>query len=251
MLPYINILGLAFPVPALTILIGIWVGITLAERYTSHRHVKSAELYNLVFYALIAGVIGARLAYVAKFPTAFFDNPSSIISPNIGLFDPLGGVAAGLITAGIYWQRKGMPFWPVLDALTPAFAVFGIALPLANLASGNAFGSPTSLPWGIELWGATRHPTQIYEAFGAGVILWIIWPGRETRISKPGTIFIKFVGYSAMARLFFEAFRGETPVTIFNLRVVQVIAWFILALSMWSYSYLMNRGSKTGKNPAQ
>ncbi len=51
-----------------------------------------------------------------------------------------------------------------------------LAVPLANLASGDAFGAPSSLPWAIELWGAARHPVQIYEAVAAGLILWVCRP---------------------------------------------------------------------------
>jgi prolipoprotein diacylglyceryltransferase len=251
MLPYLNLFGLALPVPAITILIGIWVGITLVERYTNDHRVKPTHIYNLVFYALIGGVIGGRLTYVFRFPSAFLENPSSIISPNPGLFDLFGGVAVGLITAEIYRQRQSMPFWATLDALTPGLAVFGIALPLAHLASGDAYGAPTSMPWGIELWGTIRHPTQIYEAVVAGVILWGVWPGRDKGLSKPGAVFLQFISYSAMSRLFFEAFRGDSQVTVFNLRVVQIIAWVLLSLSLWGLSYLKNAESNSGKNPVQ
>jgi phosphatidylglycerol:prolipoprotein diacylglycerol transferase len=251
MFPYVHLFGLALPVPAITILIGIWAGITLAERHARDHRVKPADLYNLIFYSLISGIIGGRLAYVLQFPSAFLENPISLISPNPGLFDLFGGIVVGLITAEIYRQRKKMPLWPTLDTLTPALAVIQIALPIANLASGDAYGAPTSLPWGIELWGEIRHPTQIYESLTAGVILWQVWPGRGKEHSKPGEAFLQFISYSAMARLFLEAFRGDSLVTIFNLRVAQIIAWIILAISLCGLYYLNKDESAPGKNPVQ
>lgn len=236
MLPYINIFGLALPLPALTILLGIWLGLSVSERYAHKHQISPEKLYNLVFISLIAGVIGARLTYVIQFPSAFIKSPGSLISPNPGLFDISGGVVAGIIVSLVYGQRKKLSLWPTLDSLTPAFAVFAIAVSLSNLASGNAFGSPTTLPWGIELWSATRHPSQIYEAIGGGLILWYLWPGRKAVKPKPGIIFLQFITLSALSRLFFEAFRGSSPAICYNIRVVQVYAWLILAASLWGLS---------------
>jgi len=64
----------------------------------------------------------------------------------------------------------GLPLWPALDALTPGLAAVMIAIGLAHIASGDAFGSPADLPWAIQLWGARRHPTQIYETLAAALI---------------------------------------------------------------------------------
>ncbi|MGD8458660.1 MAG: prolipoprotein diacylglyceryl transferase, partial [Anaerolineales bacterium] len=184
-------------------------------------------------------------------PHAFFDNPIDLVSPNPHLFDPYAGLVVGIITALVYIQRNNLSFWHMLDALTPAFATVSIALSLSNYASGNAFGSPTTLPWGINLWGTTRHPTQIYEALGAGIIFWLLWPGHTMGISKPGTLFLRFVAYTATIRLFLEAFRGDSLVTIYNLRVVQITAWIILAISLWGWYSLIHGKGKTRENPVK
>jgi len=249
MLPYINLFGLALPLPALMILIGLWMGLSISERYADLNRITPSHIYNLSLYSLVAGIIGARLSYVAQFPSAFYDNPGSLLSPNPGLFDPLGGLVIGSITALIYMQRNHLSFWLTLDTLTPALAIFSIALSLSNFASGNAFGSPTTLPWGIELWGTVRHPSQIYEALGAGIVLWTIWPGRASSNSMPGIIFLRFVAYSASLRLFLEAFRGDSLVTIYNLRVMQIIAWIILVISLWGWHSLMQSKGNARENP--
>jgi phosphatidylglycerol:prolipoprotein diacylglycerol transferase len=121
-----------------------------------------------------------------------------------------------------------------------------LAFPLANLASGSAYGAETSLPWAIELWGAMRHPVQIYEAVGAGLILWYLWPARQPEATTPGLLFIQFVGLSALARLFFEAFRGGSLVAFGGLRAAQVAAWLVLAAALWGYAKLRQE-----QNPVQ
>jgi phosphatidylglycerol:prolipoprotein diacylglycerol transferase len=238
MLPVLNFLGLAIPVPAFTLLIGVWAGLSLAEKHAQRHKLSAEDLYNLAFNALIAGIIGARLIFPLRNVNAFLANPGSLISLNFGLFDPFGGLVVGLLAAFIYGQRKNMPFWPTLDALTPAFAIFMLAFPLANLASGNAFGAETSQPWAIELWGAMRHPVQVYEALGAGLILWYLWPTRQSHETLPGLTFVQFAGLSALARLFFEAFRGNSLVVFSGLRAAQVAAWLVLAAALWGYAKL-------------
>ena len=248
MLPYINIFNLALPLPALILLIGLWIGMSISERYADRSHITSSHLYNLTFYGLIIGVIGARLTYVAQFPSTFYDNPSSLISPNPDLLDPLGGLAVGLISALIYIQRNHLSLWLIMDALTPALAIINISLALSNFASGNGYGSPTTLPWGIDLWGAVRHPSQIYEALGAGIVLWSLWPRRTVRKSLPGTLFLRFIAYSATMRLFLEAFRSDSLVIIHNFRVVQIVAWIVLAISLWGWYHLLQGQRKTREN---
>ncbi len=242
MLPILQIGPLAVQIPGLVLLGGLWLGLSLAERHAAGRGVNSNKLYNLVFVLLIAGIAGARLAYVLRYPAAFTGDWLSVISLNPGLLDPWAGLAAGIIGALIYAQRAEMPLLPTLDALTPALAVTFIAMHLADLASGAAFGSPTGLPWGIELWGMRRHPTQIYAALAAGLILFALWPSRKAFLSwVPARYFLTFAALTALARLVTEAFRGDSLTLPGGFRLVQVGAWLVLALSLWGLRRLASR----------
>jgi phosphatidylglycerol:prolipoprotein diacylglycerol transferase len=143
------------------------------------------------------------------------------------------GLAAG-IAALIYGQRKHLPLWQTLDALTPLLAVFAVSLGLSHLASGAAFGRPTGLPWGIELWGAKRHPSQVYETLAATAILVALWPGRGLlRPSQPGVYFLSFLALSAASQLFLEAFRGDSVLLAGGFRTTQILAWLFLGLALW------------------
>ncbi len=241
MFPYINIFGLALPVAPFTYLLGIWFGLNLVEKHAHRFKIDSNALYYLAFISLISGVVGARLSYIIRYPAAFITDPVSIISINFGLFDIWGGLAFGLIAAFIYGQRKHLTFWSTIDTFKPAFALLMLTILLANFASGFAFGSESSLPWAIDLWGANRHPVQIYEALGAGVILWVFWPSRLPKSSTPGIYFLQFLTVSVFARLFFEVFRGDSLISMYNLRWAQVIAWFILAFAFWAQYQLTRK----------
>jgi phosphatidylglycerol:prolipoprotein diacylglycerol transferase len=215
-------------------LAGLWLGLTLSERRAKRNEENSNILYNLVFLAVIGGLIGARVSYALAYPAVFTANPLDLISINPGLLDPFGGILIGTATAFIYGMRKKLPLWQTLDALTPMLAVMAIALGISHLASGNAFGAPTSLPWAIHLWGTSRHPTQVYEIILATIILVAVQLINRTSIAKlPGFTFLAFITLTSATRLFGEAFRGDSMLTFGGLRIAQITAWLILAVCLF------------------
>jgi len=159
MMPILNIGPLAIQLPGLLLIVGLYLGLWLAERYSMRYRIQPNALYNIVFIALIFGILGARLFYIFRSPEMFTGNLTSIVSLNYAMLDPFGGIITAAISCLIYGQRKKLPFWSTLDALTPILAVFAIALGTAHFSSGSAFGMATDLPWGIELWGTKRHPS--------------------------------------------------------------------------------------------
>jgi phosphatidylglycerol:prolipoprotein diacylglycerol transferase len=209
------------------IVVAMWIGLTLAEKRSERHGVSKEQLNNLSFYSLIAYVLGGRLLFALSNFSAFSQSPLSIFSPNPDLFDPTGGLVVAILVGLIYGQRQKLQFWNTLDAITPIFAVLAVGLSLAHLAAGTAFGSPTTLPWGIDLWNATRHPSQIYEFFASLVIFGWLWFRKTDSLS--GIFFLTFAALTAGARLFLEAFRGDSTLVFGEFRVAQIAAWAVLA----------------------
>jgi prolipoprotein diacylglyceryl transferase len=233
MFPILQIGPLAVQVPGLVLIAGLWIGLTISERRAHRLGENPSHLYNIVFITLIAGVIGARLSYAVTYPEAFIENPLSLISLNPGLLDPFAGGLIALGANAIYLFRKKIPIWSTLDALTPLMAILGIAIGISHIASGSAFGIPTHLPWGIELWGAIRHPTQIYELIIAtGILVIIIILDRTSWNSNPGNLFLSFISLTTFSRLFLEAFRGDSILFESGIRIAQVVSWLVLAVCL-------------------
>jgi prolipoprotein diacylglyceryltransferase len=234
MFPVLNVGPLAIQVPGLVLLIGIWLGLLLSERYSRIHGFPVNVLYNLVFIGLVSGLLGARVMYILRYYEIFAQSPASIISLNPGLLDPFGGAAIGLICMSIYGSRVKINLLPTLDAMTPLLGVMMVALGLSHLASGSGFGIETNLPWGIILFGAKRHPTQVYEIITGLIILFLLWPDRTiwSRV-KRGVYFLLFVCLSAGSVLLIEAFKANTPLFPGGCRVNQVIAWLVLAACLY------------------
>ncbi|HBY07203.1 MAG TPA: hypothetical protein DEH22_05240 [Chloroflexi bacterium] len=243
MFPVIQIGPLSLQAPGLILILGVWVGLVIAERSAPRFRANPNHIYNLVFVILVAGLLGARLSFVLQNLEAFLQSPLNVFSLNPGLLDPWGGLAVGLLAALIYTNRQQIPLWTLLDALTPFLSVMLIAWGLSNLASGKAFGTETQLIWGIDLWGTTRHPTQIYQMIAGATILGIIWPSKKTTnpARVPGETFGLFLSLSAGAWLLTETFRGDSVVLPNGLRVAQVAAWLMLAVSLWGWGKLRKR----------
>jgi prolipoprotein diacylglyceryl transferase len=245
MLPIIQVGPLALQVPGVILLVGLWLGLLLSERRARRIGDNPAELYNMVFIGLIAGVIGARLSYAITYPDAFSGNLQNLVSLNPGLLDPFAGALIGIAAVVIYMYRKSLPVWRTLDNLTPLFAVMAIAIGLSHLASGNAFGAPTVVPWGIHLWGSLRHPTQVYEIITASLILIAILIIDRTRwVETSGNIFLAFMSLMAISRLFIEAFRGDSILIANEFRLAQVVAWLILAACLGLFGWRVSLRKK-------
>jgi phosphatidylglycerol:prolipoprotein diacylglycerol transferase len=219
------------PRDLILVVAAIWLGLFLAEKRSERHRVSKDDLNNIVFYSLIGYVLGGRILYVLENLAAFTQNPASLVSINLDLFDPFGGLAVAFLVALAYGQRRKLPFWPALDTLTPFFAVFALGLGLSHLASGSAFGKVTDLPWGMELWGAIRHPSQVYEILASLLILGLLWFQRAD--APPGLHFLTFAALTSGSRLFLEAFRGDSTLILGGLRTAQLIAWIALALSLF------------------
>jgi phosphatidylglycerol:prolipoprotein diacylglycerol transferase len=209
----------------------LWIGLALAEKRSERHGVSKEVLNNIVFYSLFGYILGGRVLYALSNLSAFMKSPLSLFSLNLDLFDPLAALGTALIVGLIYGSRKKLPFWRTLDALTPLFAFLAIGLGLSHLAAGTAFGSPTDLPWGINLWNALRHPTQVYELIASLLIFGWVWLGKAD--PHPGLLFLTFAALTAGARLFLEAFRGDSTLIFGGLRLAQMVAWVALAAALF------------------
>lgn len=227
-------------------LVASWIGMYLSERRARQRGGNAEALGNLIFYGLLGWVLGGRLLYAAAHLPVFLQAPASLVSPNAGLFDPLGAAATGILSALIYGRRHKMAFWQTMDSLTPFFAVLAVGVGLSHLAAGTAFGKPADLPWAVDEWGARRHPTQIYETLAALIIVTIVLLQRSTR---PGLQFLNFAALSAAARIFLEAFRGDSQLLGWGIRLPQLVAWLVLLASFVLLERRLDRHSPPSSPP--
>ncbi len=231
MFPILQLGPLAIQLPGLFLLVGAWIGLSLAEKEAARLNLSGEAIYNLAFTGLVAGLVGARLVYVARYLSAYLSDPLSLLSLNPATLSPVEGLLIGVLAALVYGARRRLSLRPTLDALTPGLAVMGAALALAHLSSGDAFGAPARLPWSIYLWDEYRHPSQAYELMAALGVLGA-WRWSRGQGAFAGFNFLLVVALSAAARVFLEAFRGDSFILAGGLRAVQVWGMIVLALCL-------------------
>jgi prolipoprotein diacylglyceryltransferase len=231
MLPVLQVGPLAIQLPGLLLLAGVWLASTVIERQAPRLKLSAGVLSNMIFLGLVVGLLSARLWYALRYLSVYLENPLFLLALNPTTLAPAEGAITGMLAAGIYAQRKGLPLWGTLDALAPGLAVFSLALGFSHLASGDAFGAPANLPWAIDLWGTRRHPSQIYEILLAGVVLAVILEVR-LRAPFPGFVFLGWVALTAGSRLLLEAFRGDSLIVFGSLRVAQLLSLGLLLAAL-------------------
>jgi phosphatidylglycerol:prolipoprotein diacylglycerol transferase len=244
-LPILQIGRLAIQLPGLLLLAGIWWGMTMVEREARRQALPDNLYTSMVVYGLLAGIVGARLGYALQFLQIYLREPLSLFSLNINTLAPREGFIAALLVSFVFAHRKRLPLWATLDAFMLGLAAFNICYGLSHLSSGDAFGAPSSVSWAIELWGARRHPTQVYEILLA-VLSLLILQMLKTRSPFQGFSFFAGLGWMAVSRLFLEAFRGDSIVVLGGVRSVQVVSLGFIIVALLGI-HLLARRIATGK----
>ena len=235
MYPILNIGPAAVQLPGLVLLLGFWLSLNLAGRRAKAAGLPEDVIFNAGIVALLAGLVGARLGYVALHWFAYQNDLRGILALTTGALSTPAGLVIGASAAAFYLRRHRPPALLLLDALAPALALMFAFVSLADLSAGTAYGMVSDLPWAIELWGARRHPTQLYELLAALATLGLLWWARARR-PFDGFLFVLFMLTYGAARLFLDAFRADPWLLPGGYRTVQVIGTGAVVLSLWLMS---------------
>lgn len=232
MFPYLRLGPFLLQTPGLALLVGLWLGTQLAEKESTRIGLNPEQVNGLIFTSLIAGIVGARLGYALQYFSVYTASPISLFALTANTLNPFAGMFIAIVVGFVYAGRKHLPLRPTLDALAPGLTVFLVALGIAHLLSGDAFGKPANnLPWSIYLWNEYRHPSQAYETLTALIIFGMTQTYRW--LPGSGVTFLRVIALSAFARIFLEAFRGDSLIWPGGFRAAQVISLIVLAIALW------------------
>ena len=179
--------------------------------------VPEDELSNFIVHLAIFGVfLGGRLGYVILYGwNTFLHDPLFLFRVWEGGMASHGGLLGVLAVMLWYAWKKKYPFWNLTDGLAlvaPIGLFFGR---IANFINGELWGRPTDVPWAVifpqagDAVPTPRHPSQLYEALGEGLLLFIVlWLVRKTAWGKrEGAVSALFLLVYAAVRIASEFFR--------------------------------------------
>lgn len=170
---------------------------------------------DLYFYLILGLIIGARLGYVVFYNLSeYLKNPLEVFALWHGGMSFHGGLIGSVISGYIFWRKRKVDFWLFSDMII-ATAPIGLGLGrIGNFINGELFGRVSTVPWAMVFPGGgplPRHPSQLYEALGEGVLLFVLLWFLKDRIRKPGILTACFLLFYGIIRFFLEFFRQPDP----------------------------------------
>ncbi|MCG7981900.1 MAG: prolipoprotein diacylglyceryl transferase [Candidatus Thiodiazotropha lotti] len=138
----------------------------------------AAHLERLSIYLVIATIAGARLGHCLLYDPAYFlANPWKILAFWEGGLASHGGGLGVILALYIHKRQSGETFLWLLDRFAIPTALVGMLIRLGNLFNSEIYGTPTNLPWAFifeRIDQIPRHPAQLYEAIGYGLIFVVL-----------------------------------------------------------------------------
>ena len=182
----------------------------------------SQKLLDDYFIWVEIGVIlGARIGYFIFYVpdnSYYFTHPWQMFNPFIdGKFVGIAGmsyhgaVIGFAIATILFVKRKKINLWKLLDVVAiavPAGYVFGR---IGNFLNQRLVGRVTDVEWGIYVNGVLRHPSQLYEAFFEGVVIFLVLFFYRKYKKFDGELIALYMILYGFARSFCEMFRQPDP----------------------------------------
>lgn len=166
---------------------------------------------SLYSYLILGLLFGARLGYVLFYDlSSYLKDPLEIFAVWHGGMSFHGGFIGSLLAGLLFCRKARVDFWQVAD-LVIATAPIGLGLGrLGNFINGELYGRVADVPWAMIFPGggpAPRHPSQLYEFFLEGVVLFTVLWTLKDRGFRPGVLVSLFIMLYGLFRFFVEFFR--------------------------------------------
>ena len=238
-------------ITALSLVIGFIVVYYIAR----FRRERADEVLNFAPFAVIFSILGARLLHVFVNWPYYSQNLSYIFAFRRGGLAIQGAMLAGIITLIIFTRIRKLDFWLWADIVIPGLLLGQAIGRWGNFFNQEAFGRPTSLPWGIFIDQANRpanyisfeyfHPTFFYESMANfllfALLIFMHWlyrkkPGRMAY----GLILSMYLGIYAIYRTFIEYYRIDSAY-LGPIKVVYIINIVALAVAFIIANYVQRK----------
>ncbi len=199
---------------------------------------------DLMLIGVPLGLIMARLYYVAFQWSYYQDNLLEIPMLWRGGLAVHGGLLGGLLGLWIFSRWRGFAMWAIGDSVVPAVTLGQALVRIGNFLNGDAYGTPTTLPWGLEFPlaspagqaypGQPLHPAMLYEMVGNLLIFVLLWRLRKKPAQAGFLTAVYFISYS-LIRFPNEFVRGDALMLgpVRGAQVVSVI--LIVAFGTWMW----------------
>ena len=228
---------------SLSYIFGIFFGWMYIKKYVIRKHDIKILFDNLITYIIFGVILGGRIGYVLFYDIEYYtNNIFEIIYVWNGGMSFHGGLVGVIIVTYLYSKKKEVSALVFLDYISlsaPIGLFFGR---LANFVNGELIGKPTNGSWGVifpNIDNILRHPSQLYEAFLEGIILFIIlnivFFRTQYRNGQCSYLFLIFYGFF---RIFSEFFREpdiQMGYLIGQISMGMILSSFMIVIGTFAY----------------
>jgi phosphatidylglycerol:prolipoprotein diacylglycerol transferase len=188
-----------------------FVGSYLAVQEAKRRNFAPDTIFNLAFIALVAGIIGARLFYVAENLSYYVKKPWEILMLERGGLSWFGGLFLASVVALVYLRKKKLPAYKTFDLIVPYLALAQAIGRIGCLLNGCCFGRTIFIP------------IQIYSS-AILILIFMVLRFMQNRPHREGQIFFAYLLLYSLKRFFIEFWRVDNPAVFFGLTLFQLIS---------------------------
>ncbi|MDX6683778.1 MAG: phosphatidylglycerol---prolipoprotein diacylglyceryl transferase [Solirubrobacteraceae bacterium] len=216
MKPSIDVLGLSLKTFGLCFGLAFAVSGGIVTRRLKELGRPPDWAYEMVFAALIGGLVGARGYWLLGHVHELADDPLGTILGGSGLVW-YGGALGGTVAMLLWARRRGMLNLELADLCAPALAMgYAVGRIGCQISGDGDYGKATDLPWGMAYphgivpTSEVVHPTPVYETLAMGLGAWVLWRARDAL--RPGVLFACYLVLAGTERLLVEFVRRNDPV---------------------------------------
>ena len=248
------------------IMSGVIAAALVAYRRAPKYGENPERVWDIVTWAVIAGVIGARIWHILTpspslvaqgITTSYYlTHPLDAINIRNGGLGIVGAVAGGALAVFIYMRRNKSSFLTWVDIIAPGLILAQAIGRWGNFVNQELYGAPTNLPWALFVDPSHRlaqyadvayyHPTFLYESLlnliGMGLLIWI--SNRYFETLKPGDVFLVYLIYYPIVRIFMEMLRlDSSTVAGFNANQAFMVLVALASAAVLAFRHLRKPSS--------
>lgn len=230
---------------ALFLLAGLLAGLLFTRRLATRVGLDPDWVWDAAPWIVLTAIIGARLYYVLLRVDYFVFHPAEAINLRLGGMAFHGALVAGIAAFVILARRDKQPVLAWTDVAMPGVALAQAVGRWGNWANQEAFGTPTSLPWGVLIdpvhrpapyaGAAAFHPTFLYESLfnlaNALVLGWLALRVPSSRVLRHGDVLGLYLVTYGCARFLIERVRTDS-LYIGPLPAAFWLSWLLVAAGM-------------------
>jgi phosphatidylglycerol:prolipoprotein diacylglycerol transferase len=180
--------------------------------------ISNKVLDDYFIWVEVGVILGARVGYIIFYDTHtsyYLTHPWQMFNPFLdGVFVGIRGMSyhgaiVGFLIATILfkYRHKQVDIWRLLDLVALSVPVGYIFGRVGNFLNQELVGRVTEVSWGIYVDGVLRHPSQLYEAFLEGLIVFVILYMYRNKKRFSGELIALYGGLYSLARFIAEFYR--------------------------------------------